>query len=379
MAVDQQLPETDEDGRLRLIFPAVIAATLAIFGLMGLAGAAAGYGLFLIATLLLLSGGVLTLLFLFTRRFDTAKLRRALGTAFWLGGWTYVFAVSALAGYYTRETLAGRMELKWVLFGPAVLAAIVILDVGLYRLLYKRNAPTLARYGDVISRDRLDPKAMRSTLVDEVVVHRSLFRVSPFRWLRHQLILWGFALMFATEIVALFLREVFPSIGLGDIWRSGTHPLRLACDFAFDITGLMMLIGCVLALFFRLRVAGTPDQKFTDTPTAVFLLAVVVTGFAVEGLRIASAPGLPQYVASPVGIAFSYLMAPLVGAGKGARDALWIFHALLSCAFIAYVPIKRLVHSCATPMGRLMNSQKDMLAAKKERVLRGLLERQINR
>ena len=379
MAVDQQLPEASEDARLRLIFPAVIAATLAIFGLMGLAGAAAGYGLFLLATLLLISGVILAALFLFTRRFDTARLRRALGTAFWLGGWTYVFAVSTLVGYYTRETLAGRMELKWVLFGPAALAAIVILDIGLYRLLYKRNAPTMARYGDVISRDRLDPAAMRRTLLDEVVIHRSLRSVSPFRWLRHQLILWGFALMFATEIVALFLREVFPAIGLGDIWHAGTHPVRLACDFAFDITGLMMLVGCVMAIFFRWRASGTPDQKFTDTPTAVFLLAVVVTGFAVEGLRIATAPGLPQHMASPVGIAFSYLMAPMVGAGKGARDALWIFHALLSCAFIAYVPIKRLVHSCATPMGRLMNSQKDMLAAKKERVLRGLFERQMNR
>jgi len=35
--------------------------------------------------------------------------------------------------------------------------------------------------------------------------------------------------------------------------------------------------------------------------------------------------------------------------------------------------VKRLVHSCATPLGRLMNSQKGMLAAKKRGVLGAML------
>ncbi|MEK9722065.1 MAG: hypothetical protein VW405_01095, partial [Rhodospirillaceae bacterium] len=54
-------------------------------------------------------------------------------------------------------------------------------------------------------------------------------------------------------------------------------------------------------------------------------------------------------------------------------DPLWYLHVFGSCAFIAYVPAKRLIHSCATPMGRLMNSQTGMLAAKRAASLGGLL------
>ena len=267
------------------------------------------------------------------------------------------------------------MPWKWIVFGPAALAAVVILDWGLYRIIYKRNEATIARYGDVVERNRIDRAALRTTFVDEVVLHRTLLSVSPFRWVRHQLILWGFALMFVIELGAVFLREVLPALDLLDVWHVRGHPVRLVWDAAFDITGLMILAGCVLALVYRARVNGTPEQKFTDTPTVLFLLAVVLTGFLVEGLRIAGEPPSPHHAASPVGLAFASVLSPVAPVAKGTFDVVWVFHALLSCAFIAYVPLKRLIHSCATPIGRLMSSQKAMLAAKKERSLRGLLER----
>jgi nitrate reductase gamma subunit len=355
--------------------PLVIAALIALAGLAGVLGPAWGYGLFTVATLLLIAGAILAAILVLSARFDTDALRRATGAAFWLGAWTYVLAVAALAGYFAREALDGRMPWKWIVFGPAALAAIAVLDWGLYRVIYKRNEATLARYGDVIDRNRVDRPALRRTFLDEVVLHRTLLSVSRFRWVRHQLILWGFALMFAFELGAVFLREVQPALGLGDVWHAKGHPVRLVWDAAFDITGLMILVGCVLALVYRLRVNGTPEQKFTDTPTVVFLLAVVVSGFIVEGLRIAGAPPSPHHAASPVGVVFAGLLSPFAPVSKGTSDVLWVIHALLSCAFIAYVPLKRLIHSCATPIGRLMNSQKAMLAAKKERSLRGLLER----
>ena len=45
----------------------------------------------------------------------------------------------------------------------------------------------------------------------------------------------------------------------------------------------------------------------------------------------------------------------------------------LTCVFIAYVPVMRLVHSCATPLGRMAHSQTAMLAAKKKGVLGAML------
>lgn len=352
-----------------LVIPIALAGILFLAGAGGAIGAAWGYGLFLIATLLLLSGILFFAIFTLTRVFETDGLRRVFGAAFWLGAWTYVLAVAALGGHFLNETLHGRMELKWILFGPAALAALVVLDYGLYRILVAKNAPTWRRYGHVVSRESIEPAALRKTLIDEVVLHRTLLSQSPFRWVRHQLIFWGFALMFATEIAAVFLREAMPSFGLPNIWHDQSHPVRLAFDFSYDITGFMVMIGCIMALIYRVRVNGTPDQKYTDTPTAVFLLVVVVTGFLVEGVRIAQG-GNPA--ASPIGAVFALLIPDAFAESAVATEINWLFHVLLSCAFIAYVPVKRLVHSCATPMGRLMNSQKGMLAAKKAHSIKGL-------
>jgi MFS family permease len=354
-----------------LIATAVALAVFAL-GLVGGLTAAWGYGLFIGAVLLLGVGVGLFLVFLLTRRFETSQLRGSFTWLLRLGAWAYVFAVSALAGYYTNEALNGRVGYKWVLFGPAILAALGVLDWGLYRLLVQKNLPTWQRFGYLISREKSDPEAMRRTLAGEVVLHRTLFSVSQFRWLRHTLIFWGFVLLFLTDVVAVFFREAMPAFGLPDIWEQPGHPLRLAFDFVFDLTGLMVLVGCVLALAFRVVVNGTDKQKFTDTPTSAFLLAIVLLGFVVEGLRIASEGSPPAAALGFVGYGLSFLL-PARGDGTVLYDTIWLVHVLGSCAFIAYVPLYRLVHSCATPLGRLMNSQKGLLAAKKIAVLSGLL------
>ena len=124
--------------------------------------------------------------------------------------------------------------------------------------------------------------------------------------------------------------------------------MRLAFDFVYDFTGLMVLVGCALAIVWRIAVHGTEEQKFTDTPTAVFLFLVVLTGFVVEGMRLASMPGAGDEV-SFVGNVFAGVV-PASAPGSASYEALWLVHVLGSCAFIAYVPVRRLVHSCATPM-----------------------------
>lgn len=353
--------------------PIAAAALLFLAGIGGWLTEAWGYGLFLVATLLLLAGILVFAVFVLSKSFDGEHLT---GTYRWLlvlGGWCYVFAVAALGGFFVHETFAGRMEWQWILFGPSVLAALVVLDVGLYRLLVGKNRATWERYGHVISREGSDPAAMRRTLMDDVIMHRSLRSVSGFRWLKHTLIFWGFGLMFLVEVVAVFLREGIPAFGLYDFWEDLGHPVRMAFDFAFDFTGMMILVGCILALVWRLKVNGTELQKFSDTPTAVFLLFVVVSGFLVEAIRIAEMGATPVHAASFAGYAAALAVPGLAGLGGAPYEALWLIHVLGSCAFIAYVPVKRLVHSCATPMGRLMNSQKGLLAAKKEASLKGLM------
>ncbi|MCY4468550.1 MAG: hypothetical protein OXC08_07490 [Thiotrichales bacterium] len=358
----------------RILRPVAGATAWLLLGVTGIVGAGWGYGLFFASMLLLAGAAAAFALLVLTRAFDGDRLR---GSATWLGllgMWAYVWAVGALAGHYTLETFEGRMELKWILFGPAVLVALVVLDVGLYRMLVGKNLPAWRRYRGVIRRELANPEAMRRTLVDDVILHRTLLSVSGFRWLKHTLIFWGFALMFAAEMLAVLVREGFPAFGWTDIWEVTSHPVRLAFDFVYDFTGLMVLVGCALAIGWRIAVQGTEERKYTDTPTAVFLFLVALSGFVVEGMRLAAVPWELHGV-SFVGSLFAMATPVTTGPGSTAYEVLWLVHVLGSCAFIAYVPVKRLVHSCATPMGRLMHSQRELLAAKKHAVLAGLMMR----
>jgi hypothetical protein len=313
--------------------------------------------------------------FVFSRSFDSDMLRWSYAWLFTLGAWCYVYCLCAFAGYFSYETLQGRMELRWILFGPAVLAALIVLDVGIYRMIVRKNAPTYERYQRYISREGSDPVAMRRTLVDDVLLQKALYSVSGFRWLRHTLIFWGFVLMFLVELAAIVFREALPAFGFSDVWREPGSPLRLAFDFAFDFFGLMVLIGTIMALLWRFAVNGTEQQKYADTPTAVFLLCVVLSGFLVEAIRLATTAPTPYAATEFVGYTMAALLPGASALAVSAYEPLWLIHVLGACLFIAYVPVKRLVHSCATPVGRLMNSQKQLLAAKKQAILGGLMMR----
>jgi nitrate reductase gamma subunit len=253
------------------------------------------------------------------------------------------------------------------------LGALIILDVGFYRRIVVATQRTWARYGHHLSRADAEPAAARRSFLDEVLLHRTLYKQSPLRWLRHTLILWGFGLMLLTEFSAVIFREVVREWGWPEAWQAD-HPLRLLHDLAFDLTGLMVLAGCLIALWWRFQVRGRPEVRYSDTPTVIFLLVVVVGGFWAEALRISGELPARHAAWSFVGYALAKAFMAPGPVSEGATRALWIVHAVSSLAFIAYVPVKRLIHSCATPMGRIMNSQERLLRAKKTAVAAGLLK-----
>ena len=350
-----------------------VSVVFFVLGALGALSEAWGYALLLISAILLLGSTALFCVFVFSRHFETGALKAGFTWLFLLGALLYVIGFAALGGYFSYEALQGRLALKWVLFGPAILAALIVFDIGVYRVLVGRNLPTYRRYSHVISREAGDPVAMRRTFLDEVILQKSLFSVSRLRWLRHALIFWGFVLLFATELFAVLFREILASFGWASLWAEA-HPLRLVFDLAFEIFGLAVLVGCFMAFLWRWTVRGSEDEKYSDTPTALFLFVVVLSGFLVEALRIGVALPDPIHAISFVG----YVLAGALDLGARSYAAfyepLWWFHVFGSCLFIAYVPVKRLIHSCATPMGRLMNSQKGLLRAKREASISGLFQ-----
>lgn len=350
-----------------------LAAAVLLGGLAGGIATGWGFGLLVLGGLSLALSAALFCVLVFSRRGATEGLVAGSRATFMAGAAAYVIAVSALAGSYGYETLQGRMALHWIIFGPLVVWALVAFDRGIYRKLVLKNLPSWHRFRRFITRDASDPAAMRKTLWNDVILQKALFRTSRLRWIRHALIFWGFTAMFATELVAVVVRDAVPAFGWRDIWREPGHPVRLAFDLVFDVTGLMVLVGCMIALIWRLSVRGKAERKFADPRMTSFLLFIVASGFLVEGWRLALAPQGPGQAWSFVGVAFAYLLGPFVAGSQRAYEVVWLLHVIAACAWIGFLPATRLVHTCATPVGRLMNSQVGLLASKKYGVLSGLL------
>ncbi len=361
--------------RRRMFLPLVAGIVIFTLKLSGQFGVGSGYGLLLVSVCLIIAGTVATALLIFTRKFSTESLTGALRWLFWAGGWLYVIAVFDLSGYYVAEGLAGNIELRWMLFGPLALTTLVLFDIGMYHILVQKNRPSWTRYRQHITREQLEPERARKTFLMDVVLHASLHSVSGFRWLKHTLIYWGFALLFGVEIIAVFVREGIPAFGLTDIWEISGHPVRLAFDFAFDFFGFMVLAGCVMSFIWRVKASGTEEQKFADTPSVVFLFFVILSGFVVEAARFATDGTFDGSGYSFVGFALMSIMGENAHLLVGIYTPMWYFHVFGSLAFIVYVPAFRLIHSCATPIGRMITSQKKILSSKRMHSIGGLVTR----
>jgi Fe-S oxidoreductase/nitrate reductase gamma subunit len=120
-------------------------------------------------------------------------------------------------------------------------------------------------------------------------------------------------------------------------------------EIVMDAFGLALITGCVMFLIRRVRGAGSFARSPADVGFLVALIAISITGYLVEGLRIVFArtplPGL-----SPIGYLCAILFA---AAGVESAAASWIHfafwwgHAVLALTFIALMPYTRLLHSIA--------------------------------
>lgn len=170
---------------------------------------------------------------------------------------------------------------------------------------------------------------------------------SALRWFMHLMVLGGFILMFALDLLVTFCLDIarYEPMIVDDGWAKLWFR-----DFGFDLVGLMMLVGLSIAALRRF--VFKPKIVRTGLPDAVsilFLLAVVLGGFVLEGMGIAGS--IPGHEVSPgysfVGYAFSLLMPGSVGQYY---DQAWLVHGVMSALLIAYIPFSKLFHMLATPL-----------------------------
>jgi nitrate reductase gamma subunit len=196
--------------------------------------------------------------------------------------------------------------------------------------------------------------AILTVLWYDVLLQRRLYQRSVQRWAIHALIFWPFVIRFVWGILALGATNWLKDWPVAWALVSKNHPVTASL---FDITGLLLGTGIVLSLARggkadKTRISGLPGQ---DRLALGLLGGIVGVGFILEGLRIAmtGADGAAAYAV--IGYAVSKLFSQMAGLSE-VYGYLWYLHAILTGAFIAYIPFSRMMHIIMSPIVLAMNA-----------------------
>lgn len=219
---------------------------------------------------------------------------------------------------------------------PLFLPFLVIFLVGCYRLL------KLIWIGQPAADIPPVGRQLRELLA-QAVMQRRLFS-QPFAGGMHAAISWGFGILFvATCLVALQDYLGVPAL------QGGFYLYFMS--LSVDLFGLAATAGIVIALV--RRYAAKPERLWKPREAegyGLFLwlfLAILVTGFAVEGLRIGATQD-PWGLWSPGGWVTARGFAGLSQAQQALWHRItWWGHAVLAFGFIALVPSTLVRHILA--------------------------------
>ena len=186
------------------------------------------------------------------------------------------------------------------------------------------------------------------------LLQRRLFVRSRSRWLIHGLIFWPFMFRFSWGLVALLGSLALPTQGW--VWNmlDKNNPLTA---FVFDLTGLMIIAGVVLAVLRKrltgeAAINGLPDRDWW----AVGLLgAIVIVGFILEGARIALTGASGGTHFAFVGWGLGLLWRGTHGLSE-IYGYIWYLHALLTGAFLVYLPFSKMFHLIMAPVVIALNA-----------------------
>ncbi len=191
-------------------------------------------------------------------------------------------------------------------------------------------------------------------MVTDVFGHRKILR-EPYQGIFHFFIFWGFiALLITTAIVFLQADVIYP---IWHVWfmKNGFY---LGLSLFADVFGGLAIVGILMALARRYVIKPQwLDEKGEDGVVLWFILAILVTGFTVEALRIQATevdPSSPMFHYvwfSPVGRSIAFLFSGMSDVAlRDTHVVLWWTHVLGALAFIIFIAYSKLIHIFMTPV-----------------------------
>ena len=258
----------------------------------------------------------------------------------------------------TRQVFQGLSQGEIVLWYGLVVVSTSVFAWGCAQLVlkYRRGRPERLG-GPSLGRRGMD-------MLGVTVSHRRIRRRDHPAGMAHLLVFTGFLLLLAgTTVVGIQTDFASPVFG----WHFWQGDFYLGFKLVLDVSGLMLLVGLV-ALALRRGVLRPPklDYRRPDRPDGSYdrtlyrvgdwmflgtLLWLVVTGFILEGLQLASVrPSFAHW--SPVGWVLMKLFEAvgLTGSAAGVvHHVVWWVHGLSALGFVASIPYTKAVHMLAGP------------------------------
>ncbi len=193
-----------------------------------------------------------------------------------------------------------------------------------------------------------------------VIVQKQLFEQSVVRWTMHMLIFVGFMGLFMQTSFLAFCSH-FLSSESSTVLFFFQGKGKLLLDFWGDLFGLFMVVGLTIAFCRRFLLKSKQlDTVYSDAFAVLLLLVIVFTGFWTEGVRIAQAEFAPELRFSFIGYPLAIVLKRISLDGFKYEILVWI-HAIVSLAFIAYIPFSKMLHIFATPTEILINASEEDL------------------
>ena len=249
-------------------------------------------------------------------------------------------------------------EIYWnVGHGPLTLVPMYLLALGamifVARSFYLRSK--VYKLGKELNRFD-NPGARVGSMVRDVLFQNQVRR-GTIAGLLHSVFFWGFfILVIGTTLV--FIQADFTDPLFGFVFLKGNFYKFFS--IALDLAGLAALI--MLAGLFVRRYILKPEGLETKRDDAIMhglLFVIIVTGFIIEGARMAvTEVGSPLALWSPVGLVFAKGLGSVGEPGLLALHKLtWWFHFFLVIGFFALIPFTKFRHILTTSANYLFTDR----------------------
>jgi Fe-S oxidoreductase/nitrate reductase gamma subunit len=232
------------------------------------------------------------------------------------------------------------------------LVTVLVFLYGIYRHVRRwRMGEAEQRHGDW-------GKRLLSVLTQAVGQARTL--EDPYAGIMHLTIFWGMIVLALGTALATVDWDI-TRLFFGFQFLTGTF--YVIFELVLDIFGLLLLVGLGMACYRRYimrpgRLQNLPEPGLArdDALVLVGLVLIAITGYLIEGLRIAVVR--PEWAAwSPVGNALAGLFTSIGDpTDRGLHVAIWTFHTLVAFSLIASLPYTKLFHIVGTPLNIFLRS-----------------------